>query len=244
MDTNIFKEAFESPKMDFVLSHAIYCRDVLKLKKGQRAVISNGRVRWSTDSKREFPHVRKKQIWAAESGWGSDTGVSACFRSQQSLGSLPVWFIHTSVTFSFHCVQLVVGIWYEFRSLNNKSCFHARSELSPGVEGDDKFARLCCFSLLSKMLLYFALTKVPWSLLPSVFIIVYLKWGKWCYYRISLQIMKPCCVQHWVFFCHLFLVRNKPMQLPVAAGYFNGLKISGVEFFCSIFLISRITRLV
>uniref|UniRef100_A0A8C3TM59 UDP-glucose ceramide glucosyltransferase-like 1 n=1 Tax=Catharus ustulatus TaxID=91951 RepID=A0A8C3TM59_CATUS len=44
MDTTIFKEAFESPKVDFILSHAIYCRDVLKLKKGQRAVISNGRI--------------------------------------------------------------------------------------------------------------------------------------------------------------------------------------------------------
>uniref|UniRef100_A0A8C2YDW3 UDP-glucose ceramide glucosyltransferase-like 1 n=1 Tax=Coturnix japonica TaxID=93934 RepID=A0A8C2YDW3_COTJA len=37
-------EAFESPKVDFILSHAVYCRDVLKLKKGQRAVISNGRI--------------------------------------------------------------------------------------------------------------------------------------------------------------------------------------------------------
>uniref|UniRef100_A0A8C4VCI4 UDP-glucose ceramide glucosyltransferase-like 1 n=1 Tax=Falco tinnunculus TaxID=100819 RepID=A0A8C4VCI4_FALTI len=37
-------KAFESPKVDFILSHAIYCRDVLKLKKGQRAVISNGRI--------------------------------------------------------------------------------------------------------------------------------------------------------------------------------------------------------
>lgn len=44
MDINSFKDAFESPKVDFVLSHAVYCRDVLKLKKGQRAVISNGRV--------------------------------------------------------------------------------------------------------------------------------------------------------------------------------------------------------
>uniref|UniRef100_A0A8C0FIK8 UDP-glucose ceramide glucosyltransferase-like 1 n=1 Tax=Bubo bubo TaxID=30461 RepID=A0A8C0FIK8_BUBBB len=44
MDINIFKEAFDSPKVDFILSHAIYCRDVLKLKKGQRAVISNGRI--------------------------------------------------------------------------------------------------------------------------------------------------------------------------------------------------------
>lgn len=47
MDFSLFKEVFESSKMDFILSHAMYCRDVLKLKKGQRAVISNGRVRTS-----------------------------------------------------------------------------------------------------------------------------------------------------------------------------------------------------
>lgn len=45
MDFSLFKEVFESSKMDFILSHAMYCRDVLKLKKGWRAVISNGRVR-------------------------------------------------------------------------------------------------------------------------------------------------------------------------------------------------------
>nr|XP_025036685.1 UDP-glucose:glycoprotein glucosyltransferase 1 isoform X2 [Pelodiscus sinensis] len=44
MDVNTFKEAFESPKVDFILSHAMFCRDILKLKKGQRAVISNGRI--------------------------------------------------------------------------------------------------------------------------------------------------------------------------------------------------------
>lgn len=44
MDFGLFKEVFESSKLDFILSHAIYCKDVLKLKKGQRAVISNGRV--------------------------------------------------------------------------------------------------------------------------------------------------------------------------------------------------------
>ncbi|XP_006903183.1 PREDICTED: UDP-glucose:glycoprotein glucosyltransferase 1-like, partial [Elephantulus edwardii] len=44
MDFNLFKEVFESSKMDFILSHAMYCRDVLKLEKGQRAVISNGRI--------------------------------------------------------------------------------------------------------------------------------------------------------------------------------------------------------
>ncbi|KAI1882729.1 hypothetical protein AGOR_G00237940 [Albula goreensis] len=44
MDVALFKSAYESPKVDFLLSHAAYCRDVLKLKKGQRAVISNGRI--------------------------------------------------------------------------------------------------------------------------------------------------------------------------------------------------------
>ncbi|KAK2891958.1 UDP-glucose:glycoprotein glucosyltransferase 1 isoform X2 [Channa argus] len=44
MDVPLFKSAYESPKFYFLLSHAAYCRDVLKLKKGQRAVISNGRI--------------------------------------------------------------------------------------------------------------------------------------------------------------------------------------------------------
>ncbi|XP_066089086.1 UDP-glucose:glycoprotein glucosyltransferase 1 isoform X2 [Saccopteryx bilineata] len=44
MDFSLFKEVFESSKMDFILSHAVYCRDVLRLKKGQRGVISNGRI--------------------------------------------------------------------------------------------------------------------------------------------------------------------------------------------------------
>ncbi|MGH0151390.1 UNVERIFIED_CONTAM: hypothetical protein FKN15_020190 [Acipenser sinensis] len=44
MDISLFKSAYDSPKVDFLLSHAAFCRDVLKLKKGQRAVISNGRI--------------------------------------------------------------------------------------------------------------------------------------------------------------------------------------------------------
>lgn len=44
MDVALFKEAYDTPKFDFLLSHAAYCRDVLKLKKGQKAVVSNGRV--------------------------------------------------------------------------------------------------------------------------------------------------------------------------------------------------------
>ncbi|XP_077476984.1 UDP-glucose:glycoprotein glucosyltransferase 1 [Stigmatopora argus] len=44
MDMTAFESAYESGKFDFLLSHAAYCRDVLKLKKGQRAVISNGRI--------------------------------------------------------------------------------------------------------------------------------------------------------------------------------------------------------
>ncbi|KAG8445575.1 hypothetical protein GDO86_010376 [Hymenochirus boettgeri] len=44
MDTDLFREAFESPKVDFILSHALYCWDILKMNKGDRAIISNGRI--------------------------------------------------------------------------------------------------------------------------------------------------------------------------------------------------------
>ncbi|KAL1021949.1 hypothetical protein UPYG_G00020290 [Umbra pygmaea] len=44
MDVALFKSAFEGPTFNFLLSHTAYCRDVLKLRTGQRAVISNGRI--------------------------------------------------------------------------------------------------------------------------------------------------------------------------------------------------------
>uniref|UniRef100_A0AAV2JJA9 UDP-glucose ceramide glucosyltransferase-like 1 n=1 Tax=Knipowitschia caucasica TaxID=637954 RepID=A0AAV2JJA9_KNICA len=44
MDMTTFKSSYEDSKFDFLLSHAAFCRDVLKLKRGQRAVISNGRI--------------------------------------------------------------------------------------------------------------------------------------------------------------------------------------------------------
>lgn len=50
MDVPLFKDAYEGLKSDFLLSHAAYCQDVLKLKKGQKAVISNGRVSHSRDA--------------------------------------------------------------------------------------------------------------------------------------------------------------------------------------------------
>lgn len=63
MDVSLFKSAYESPKYDFLLSHAAYCQDVLKLKKGQRAVISNGRVSQDLESPTsyqiKFVHVNK-----------------------------------------------------------------------------------------------------------------------------------------------------------------------------------------
>ena len=45
MDVQLFNSVYKSPKVEFLLAHAAFSRDVLKLKKGQRAVISNGRVR-------------------------------------------------------------------------------------------------------------------------------------------------------------------------------------------------------
>ncbi|XP_059506997.1 UDP-glucose:glycoprotein glucosyltransferase 1 isoform X2 [Stegostoma tigrinum] len=44
MDNDAFKKMFETLKLDFILSHNSFCKDVVKLKGGQRAVISNGRI--------------------------------------------------------------------------------------------------------------------------------------------------------------------------------------------------------
>uniref|UniRef100_A0A3Q3WAW8 Uncharacterized protein n=1 Tax=Mola mola TaxID=94237 RepID=A0A3Q3WAW8_MOLML len=44
MDMALFKDAYEGHKFNFLRSHIAYCGDVLKLKKGQKAVISNGRI--------------------------------------------------------------------------------------------------------------------------------------------------------------------------------------------------------
>uniref|UniRef100_A0A8C2TUX1 UDP-glucose ceramide glucosyltransferase-like 1 n=1 Tax=Coturnix japonica TaxID=93934 RepID=A0A8C2TUX1_COTJA len=76
-------EAFESPKVDFILSHAVYCRDVLKLKKGQRAVISNGRVR--SDAERDSTRGKDAGLEQQGSDVLSDLGMGcgepASFRS-------------------------------------------------------------------------------------------------------------------------------------------------------------------
>lgn len=62
MDVALFKEAYEDQKFDFLLSHAAYCRDVLKLKKGQTAVISNGRVSHGRAMPDKYSLKKKKTI--------------------------------------------------------------------------------------------------------------------------------------------------------------------------------------
>uniref|UniRef100_A0A8C5B4H8 UDP-glucose glycoprotein glucosyltransferase 1 n=1 Tax=Gadus morhua TaxID=8049 RepID=A0A8C5B4H8_GADMO len=44
MDMDLFQSAYDGPKLDFLLSHSVYCSHALKLRRGQRAVVSNGRV--------------------------------------------------------------------------------------------------------------------------------------------------------------------------------------------------------
>ncbi|XP_072330785.1 UDP-glucose:glycoprotein glucosyltransferase 1 isoform X2 [Scyliorhinus torazame] len=44
MDNDAFKKMFETLNLDFILSHSSFCKDVVKLKGGQRTVISNGRI--------------------------------------------------------------------------------------------------------------------------------------------------------------------------------------------------------
>ena len=44
MDADAFEKKFNTMEVDFILSQQLFCRDVLKLHTGQRAVVSNGRV--------------------------------------------------------------------------------------------------------------------------------------------------------------------------------------------------------
>lgn len=48
MDEDAFEKKFNTMEADFIRSQQLFCRDVLKLGPGQRAVISNGRVSVST----------------------------------------------------------------------------------------------------------------------------------------------------------------------------------------------------
>jgi len=45
MDHDAFKKMFNTMEVDFLHSQQKYCKEVLKLKAGQGAVVSNGRVR-------------------------------------------------------------------------------------------------------------------------------------------------------------------------------------------------------
>lgn len=44
MDDDAFEKKYNTMEVDFIRSQQLFCRDVLKLGPGQRAVISNGRV--------------------------------------------------------------------------------------------------------------------------------------------------------------------------------------------------------
>uniref|UniRef100_A0A8C7JAB7 UDP-glucose ceramide glucosyltransferase-like 1 n=1 Tax=Oncorhynchus kisutch TaxID=8019 RepID=A0A8C7JAB7_ONCKI len=53
MDADAFEKKFNTMEVDFIRSQQLFCRDVLKLHTGQRAVVSNGRVS-GQDSTEEF----------------------------------------------------------------------------------------------------------------------------------------------------------------------------------------------
>ncbi|XP_034042197.1 UDP-glucose:glycoprotein glucosyltransferase 2 isoform X2 [Thalassophryne amazonica] len=54
MDKDAFEKKFNTMEVDFIRSQQLFCRDVLKLRSGQRAVVSNGRVLGPFDEQEEF----------------------------------------------------------------------------------------------------------------------------------------------------------------------------------------------
>ncbi|XP_055734580.1 UDP-glucose:glycoprotein glucosyltransferase 2 isoform X2 [Salvelinus fontinalis] len=54
MDADAFEKKFNTMEVDFIRSQQLFCRDVLKLHTGQRAVVSNGRILGPFEDEEEF----------------------------------------------------------------------------------------------------------------------------------------------------------------------------------------------
>ncbi|XP_015244179.1 PREDICTED: UDP-glucose:glycoprotein glucosyltransferase 2-like isoform X1 [Cyprinodon variegatus] len=54
MDLDAFEKKFNTLELDFIRSQQMFCQDVLKLRPGQRAVISNGRILGPFEEHEEF----------------------------------------------------------------------------------------------------------------------------------------------------------------------------------------------
>uniref|UniRef100_A0AAQ5YAQ2 UDP-glucose ceramide glucosyltransferase-like 1 n=1 Tax=Amphiprion ocellaris TaxID=80972 RepID=A0AAQ5YAQ2_AMPOC len=54
MDVDAFEKKFNTLEVDFIRSQQLFCRDALKLRPGQRAVISNGRILGPFEEQEEF----------------------------------------------------------------------------------------------------------------------------------------------------------------------------------------------
>uniref|UniRef100_A0A3P8U913 UDP-glucose ceramide glucosyltransferase-like 1 n=1 Tax=Amphiprion percula TaxID=161767 RepID=A0A3P8U913_AMPPE len=60
MDVDAFEKKFNTLEVDFIRSQQLFCRDALKLRPGQRAVISNGRVSEQEEFTVEDFHLLEK----------------------------------------------------------------------------------------------------------------------------------------------------------------------------------------
>uniref|UniRef100_A0A668AUE2 UDP-glucose ceramide glucosyltransferase-like 1 n=1 Tax=Myripristis murdjan TaxID=586833 RepID=A0A668AUE2_9TELE len=54
MDEDAFEKKYNTLEVDFIHSQQLFCRDVLKLSRGQRAVVSNGRILGPFEEQEEF----------------------------------------------------------------------------------------------------------------------------------------------------------------------------------------------
>ncbi|XP_034430786.1 UDP-glucose:glycoprotein glucosyltransferase 2 isoform X2 [Hippoglossus hippoglossus] len=54
MDADAFEKKFNTLEVDFILSQQLFCREVMKLRPGERAVISNGRILGPFEEQEEF----------------------------------------------------------------------------------------------------------------------------------------------------------------------------------------------
>lgn len=69
MDDDAFEKKYNTLEVDFVRSQQLFCRDVLKLSPGQRAVISNGRVSARLHSSAKAPVPAYKRWCSGGKHW-------------------------------------------------------------------------------------------------------------------------------------------------------------------------------
>uniref|UniRef100_A0A672RGF5 UDP-glucose glycoprotein glucosyltransferase 2 n=1 Tax=Sinocyclocheilus grahami TaxID=75366 RepID=A0A672RGF5_SINGR len=126
MDHDAFEKKFNTMEVDFLHSQQKYCKEVLKLKAGQRAVVSNGRVRF-TNNPSSFGQLKKISMGSELSQVGPSHGTAHFVDSV--LSSLLVYpFLLVCVQDTISHMAKAYGFQYELVQYKWPRWLHQQTE--------------------------------------------------------------------------------------------------------------------